>query len=422
MVATGEATADGAVWFAKNSDREPGEAQVVELIPARLNPTPSSLPCTYIEIPQVERTFEVLISRPFWMWGAEMGVNEKGVAIGNEAVFTKLPYRKTGLTGMDLLRLALERSPTASEALDTITRLIEEYGQGGGCGYRHRRFRYHNSFIIADRQEAWTLETAGSCWAAQRVKDLRTISNALSIQTPDLVSANAGSLMDGKAGFRSAFSDPRYSFLAGGANRMLRTTQILSANRGQLRLNHFFDALRDHAGKSPSAGWKMKMPCAHASWWPARRQGQTTGSMVCRLGWDGVTAWVTGTSSPCLSVFKPVLLGGGIIDTGPQPGEGYDEESLYWRHEELHRLALRNYDESRRLLEDGRRQMEERFTDSAPSSNVACQRMWEEHREIIPQWAERLKAVSSKKNEPLFHRFWAKESEADRLPVDRRRR
>src|SRR5436853_417295 len=180
LVATPQYTADGALWFAKNSDREPGEAQLVEHLPAR-HQTSAKLQCTYLEIPQAARTNEILISRPFWMWGAEIGANEHNVAIGNEAVFTRLPYATTGLTGMDLLRLALERATTARDALDIITQLLAPHGQGGGCGYRNRKFRYHNSYIIADPGEAWVLETAGPHWAAERIRGIRTISNALSI-------------------------------------------------------------------------------------------------------------------------------------------------------------------------------------------------------------------------------------------------
>ncbi|MBA7558106.1 hypothetical protein ES705_50896 [subsurface metagenome] len=40
-------------------------------------------------IPQVSETARVLLCQPFWMFGAEMGANEYGVVIGNEAIFTK---------------------------------------------------------------------------------------------------------------------------------------------------------------------------------------------------------------------------------------------------------------------------------------------------------------------------------------------
>lgn len=63
------------------------------------------LQCTYIEVEQVWKTHAVILSRPSWLWGAEMGANEHGVCIGNEAVWTKEPVGEgEALLGMDLLR------------------------------------------------------------------------------------------------------------------------------------------------------------------------------------------------------------------------------------------------------------------------------------------------------------------------------
>ena len=122
---------EGSAIFAKNSDRSPNEPQVLEYIPAK-DHDETELKVTYTTVPQVPHTKAILISRPVWLWGAEMGVNEDGVCIGNEAVFTKGAYHKDNdtLIGMDYLRLALERASTAKEAVDVITELLPVFGQG----------------------------------------------------------------------------------------------------------------------------------------------------------------------------------------------------------------------------------------------------------------------------------------------------
>lgn len=79
FIALAPATVDGSVLFGKNSDREPNEAQSPEYHLSQSYKQNEKLRCSYIEIPQVKQTYAVLISRPFWMWGTEMGANEKGV-------------------------------------------------------------------------------------------------------------------------------------------------------------------------------------------------------------------------------------------------------------------------------------------------------------------------------------------------------
>jgi secernin len=178
LVALGSATVDGSVILAKNSDRAPNEAQYPVFFP-RTQHREATVRCTHIEIPQVGETFAVLLSKPFWMWGCEMGANEFGVVIGNEAVWTKEPIAKTGLLGMDLIRLALERADTARGALDVITDLLTTHGQGGVCDIHYPSASYHNSFLIADPGAAWVLETADRYWAAKKVEDVYSISNLL---------------------------------------------------------------------------------------------------------------------------------------------------------------------------------------------------------------------------------------------------
>ncbi|MGH2343771.1 MAG: C69 family dipeptidase, partial [Chloroflexota bacterium] len=182
MVALGDRAA-GGVLLAKNSDRLPDEAQRLIGLPAASYPAGSLLRCQYLSVPQAARTAALIGSQPFWLWGFEHGLNEHGVAIGNEAIFTREQPEEIGLLGMDLVRLGLERGTTAREAVTVMTGLLERFGQGGSTVYAGRRF-YDNSFLIADPREAWVLETAGRRWAARRLTSgAYSISNRPTIGT-----------------------------------------------------------------------------------------------------------------------------------------------------------------------------------------------------------------------------------------------
>jgi dipeptidase len=306
-----------------------------------------------------------------------MGSNEFGLTIGNEAVFTRVPYEKTGgLTGMDLLRLALERAATAEEGLRTITSLLEIHGQGGNCGFAHP-FYYHNSFLITDLNEAWILETVGRQWAARRVRGTGAISNRLTIGDEwDLCSdgliddaLDRGFFKKGKFfHFSNIYSDPVITKFSAAASRNSCTLDFLKAATKQFDVNAAMTLMRNHQGGNPDWSPHGKIAgsdvCMHAGFGPVRIN-QTTGSLVSRLAADSQTHWVTGSAAPCLATFKPVWIDAGAPDAYRTCAGVYDENSLWWRHELLHRLVLKNYPENFSQYRSQRDEREERYLQDA---------------------------------------------------------
>lgn len=341
----------GRTFFAKNSDREPVEAQLVVRKPPVTNDRRKKCRATYREIDQTADRHGVVLSKPFWMWGAEMGANDRGVVIGNEAVFTRLIEKSPGLIGMDLLRLGLERGDTAEHALKVITELLEKYGQGGVCGFLDKKLRYDNSFIIADAEQAWILETAGRHWAARKVKEYGAISNCLTIGADyDLHSkglqdfARQKKLYSGKGAFSfsSAFDTRLIPFFAA-ADHRLKTSRDRLEKLGQkdgLAVADMADLLRRHhkADIAPRSGSNADI-CMHAAD-PVVRRNQTCGAMVSRLDARGSLHFFTGTSAPCLSVFKPAHPDMDHDFYVLNPDESSVDGSLWQRFEAIHRRLL----------------------------------------------------------------------------------
>jgi secernin len=387
----------GSVLFAKNSDRDPNESQFLDWQPRRSHAAGARLRCTWIEVAQVRETNAVLLSRPFWMWGAEMGANEHGVVIGNEAVFTRQRYAKSGLTGMDLLRLALERAATAGDAVAVITGLLEQYGQGGGCGHERRDFTYHNSFLAADAGGGYVLETAGRHWAVERVESgARSISNGLTIEP-----------------FASRYGAYLKTALSACKIRRPLTQRLAGEAAGP---GDLIAVLADHGrgGAEPRysvVNGAMAAPCMHAGGVAA--SSQTTASWVAELTPWRTSHWATATAAPCTSLFKPVRVDS-PLDLGPQPSDRYDPAALWWRHEVLHRRAMRDPAAAYPVFTAVRAAVQRRWLAVPPEPAEA----FAEADELLAKWTAGVTAETAGRDmRPTWvRRYWAKRAQRAGLP------
>jgi dipeptidase len=388
----------GRVLFAKNSDRDANEAQLLDWRPRAEHAPGARLRCTWIEIAQVRATHAVLLSRPYWMWGAEMGTNEHGVTIGNEAVFTREQLAATGLTGMDLLRLALERAATAESAVEVIVALLREHGQGGMCSLERKGFSYHNSFIIADPRSAFVLETAGRHHALEEIRGARSISNGLTIP-----------------GFAERYSDRIKTHVSACRLRRSRTQSLLERSED---VRDLAQILRDHgdgrcAPRYAFTNGGLGAPCVHAG--GVLAASQTAASWIAALQPGTCSHWATATAAPCTSIFKPVSVDQ-PLDLLGEPTNQADGESLWWRHEQLHRGVITDFDRLLPLYK-AERDERERAWFSNPSDSASA---FAEADRLLESWTARVHAKRGKDRRPWFiRRYWVARNRASRFDLAR---
>lgn len=412
FVALPPATADGTVILGKSADCQVNEALALVRFPAQKHIPGEVFKAAHVVVPQVEETHEVIIGKSFWTWGGEIGVNEYGVAIGNEAVFTTLQEeeKSDGLVVTDMLRLGLERGKTAREAVEAIASALEQFGQGGNCelsGNSH----FDGSHLIADTSEAWVIETAGRQWVAKKLEDpIGSISNVLSIGDDWDVSS-----LDRKVDWATTFGKPEIVPLIGSRERKANSYNCLAAEKGCITVKTFFDTLRHHPqGYDPAVGDIHTNICAHAG--PSEyRQWQATGAMVSEVGPKGVMGWFTATSGTCVSIFKPVFPGVELPDIGPYPHEHFNPDALWWKHELLHRRAMADF---HNLVPEIRKDfdaLEAEFLSDAPSvlTGTAAQKSefveycFRKAEEATQTWIDRLTVRADLKFEhPAYGQMW----------------
>lgn len=380
VVALPDATGGGATLLGKNSDRPVFDAQPLRYFPRRSAGGP--LPLAYVEIPDSAQTYAHLGGSPYWCWGHEIGLSERGVAIGNEALFTRdLAAGVTasrggddvglGILGMELVRLGLERGRDAEHAVEVMTGLLERYGQWGSgvpCA-AVADGAYDNSYLVTDAREAWVLETSGRRWAAKRVeRGTWAVSNQPTIRhdadrgSDDLVEhAVRSGWWPGERkdfDFARAYTDPGTPLQVSHV-RLSRSRALLDEARaaGGVTVDRLKGLLRDHYEGTFLDGpyFTAALPdlltlCMHSH--PAGfTWGDTASSSVCVLPREGdglPYLWWT-PSTPCTGVYLPVFVDAATVPenftrAGATASRGrpeavaadtYAPDSYWWRFKRL---------------------------------------------------------------------------------------
>jgi secernin len=282
----------------------------------------------HLALPQARQTYTTVGVQPLGSWGYHQGFNEHGIVIGRTPLRTRLQGERLGILGVELTRLALERSRTARQALDLLGDLICRHGTSGGSELD----AHDSAFLVVDGREAFVVETAGSHWVYQEVREVRAVSDFCTVrQDWDGISRGLASLtiergwwpgdgskidFAGSLAHDSGRTTPSLDS-ASALRRWGRTTLLLEQQNGSLDTDCICRLLSDHfdgcvdeldplGGRDTCALSGPRPICPHGD------EGMTVTSLVVDL--DGVAGrspvgWCN-PGPPCLGVYLPLLLDG----------------------------------------------------------------------------------------------------------------
>ncbi len=415
FVALGNSTQSGSVLLAKSADTEVNEAEQVVRYPRRHYAEGALARITHRTIPQVPVTHQVILGRSFWAWGSELGCNELGVSVGNEAAFSNQPSEADGACCLDLCRLSVERGGTALEAVKAVGAVVEAFGQGGNCQMMGN-YPFDTGLLIGDRHEAYVVNCAGRHWAARKVDDVMAISNRYQI-TDDWGHSSLQAENGAKPNFREQFADEVREAEVAALARECRALELLQSSKGSITVKDMADILRDVGEDSESYNIPDdELPdriCMHAGPFEARFW-HATGAMITDSSEEGVCVWMTATSATDLSVFKPLFFEADMPDTGPLPRGTFSEGPLWWKHERLHRRAVADYHALKPAIRATFDELEQEFFAEAPGMKKAEPKVqsefvrdcWRRSEEATDRWIADLERRNYFVEHAAYREMW----------------
>jgi len=220
--------------------------------------------------------------------------------------------------------------------------------------------------------------------------------------------------------FARCYSDPLFTYFSGARTRCYTTQSRLEENLGEIDVRLMIDILRSHHPAIEGSQFRrasLKSVCMHGG---GPIGDHTTGSYVASLG-SSCTYWVTGSSTPCLSLFKPLWLN---TKEGIPFAENETERAVaFWRKREvLHRMVIAGQLRDLAGYTAECRRLEELWIGMAESLDAGPQEVEERKKLMDLAWEQEEELVSRtlKENEgnpprwqgnPYHRHYWRRQTE-----------
>ena len=183
-----------------------------------------------------------------------VGMNEHGLAMACNWMQSKEEAIKgEGINRYALRQLILETTKTAKEAVTFIGSMIEKHGQADWGGL---------TYCLADKEEAWIVETTASQWVARKIwkNEIHTVANQYTIgEQFDLHSKDLFQFAIQKGwydknttfSFREVYGNPAFLDTHYDKRRSTRVEQLLAHKKGIITINDVKEVLRDRYEDTP---------------------------------------------------------------------------------------------------------------------------------------------------------------------------
>ncbi|MBW7858593.1 MAG: hypothetical protein H3C43_09965 [Leptonema sp. (in: Bacteria)] len=207
--------------------------------------------------------------------------------------------------------------------------------------------------------------------------------------------------------------------------RALSQQNAAKFGRGSFNLHSAFSVLRTHDPKYPNDPSRSGLDsiCVHAAGLLA--PSQTTNSLVVEVGQniekDLFRIFATGTSAPCISMFKPIAIPGKNHPLEAKNNEKWalptatEDKSLWWQHEALHRRVLASYSELSPMIQTDRDAKEAEWLklNAKEINNATTSNAIEEHYKLLQHWKTKVRSQLGKVSSlfrPLYKSYWSRKN------------